>query len=44
MTNEKQNQTIDLKPYQPYGIPMLKLFGGLVVLSLVATALYEYFI
>lgn len=32
----------DLKPYQPFGIPMLKLLFGLTVLSLAATAIYEY--
>jgi hypothetical protein len=38
-----QNQVndIDLKPYQPYGIPLLKLLAGLAIISLIATALYE---
>lgn len=37
----KPTESIDLKPYQPYGIPLLKLLAGLAILSLVVTALYE---
>uniref|UniRef100_A0A0Q9YGU3 Uncharacterized protein n=1 Tax=Candidatus Berkiella cookevillensis TaxID=437022 RepID=A0A0Q9YGU3_9GAMM len=34
----------ELKPYQPYGIPMLKFLFGLTLISLVITALYEFVI
>lgn len=40
-TEEIKNPCPDLKPFQPFGIPMLKLLGGLAVLSLLLVALYE---
>lgn len=41
---EHHQQAIDLKPYQPMGIPLLKLLGGIAVFSFLATAIYEYFL
>ena len=32
-----------LKPYQPYGIPLLKFLFGIVVITLAITGIYEYF-
>jgi hypothetical protein len=47
MQQKKQMNTvndIDLKPYQPFGIPLLKLLFGIAVISLFVTATYEFFI
>lgn len=38
-----QNNLPDLKPYQPFGIPILKLMGSFVLLSLAMVAVYELF-
>ena len=37
-------EDLNLKPYQPYGIPMLKFLFGLTLISLAVTALYEFVI
>jgi len=43
MQAKKEIQEIDLKPYEPFGVPLLKFLFGLTVLSLVLTAAYELF-
>lgn len=42
MKEENIITEFELKPYQPYGIPMLKFLFGLTLISLVVTALYEF--
>lgn len=42
MKEENLISEFDLKPYQPYGIPMLKFLFGLTLISLTVTALYEF--
>ncbi len=44
MFEQQQHEVINLKPYQPFGIPILKLMGGIALLSFLATGLYEYFV
>lgn len=41
--NKEYIDELDLKPYQPFGIPLLKLLFGLTVISLFITATYELF-
>lgn len=40
--DHQNQQTIDLKEYQPMGIPILKLLAGIAAFSFIATAVYEY--
>lgn len=42
-TLEESKSSPDLKPYQPYGIPMLKLLGGIAVISICLVIVYELF-
>lgn len=44
MHSRKPIQALDLKPYQPFGVPLLKILFGLTLLSLVLTATYEFFV
>ena len=44
MMDEKSTQAIDLKHYQPFGIPIIKLMSSIALLALIATALYEYYL
>ncbi len=39
---EDHQQVIDLKEYQPMGIPILRLLGAVACFSFLATAIYEY--
>lgn len=32
-----------LKPFQPYGIPMLAFLFGIAAIAMIITGLYEYF-
>lgn len=41
MSNERPVTVADLKPYQPFGIPVLKLLGMLALLSCFVTIAYE---
>jgi hypothetical protein len=42
MTGDRTYKSIDLSPYYPYGIPILKLLGGLVLISLAMVGIYEF--
>ena len=42
MASERVYKAIDLKPYQPFGIPILKLMASLIALSMAMVVVYEY--
>lgn len=42
MKEETVLDELELKQYQPYGIPMLKFLFGLTLISLAITAVYEF--
>lgn len=41
-TNDTVFDESTLKPYQPFGIPLLKLLFGITLVSLAITAFYEF--
>lgn len=42
MVKNEQPETIDLKQYHTFGVPIIKLMAGVALFSLLATAIYEY--
>ena len=42
MRNKNQPKGQSLKPYHPFGVPLLGFLAALTLLALVVTALYEY--
>jgi hypothetical protein len=41
-TQNKKYVEVDVKPYQPYGIPLLLFLGGIGAIALIVVAIYEW--